>query len=132
MPRRSKAQIHAARITYTLHHIPAVLQRLVPPATAAPRPQFLLHINGRVPYGERSRSSAKACRSALRRYIRRELEPLLRPYNRQRGAREGISWDEWRIYRGPVLDCIIDQLEADGTVEYREASYLPPSTGLTS
>lgn len=93
--------------------------------------QYLLMINGRVPYGERTRRSPAACRSALRRLIRRGLYDQIF-YPRQRRG-QGLDWAAQKRYNLGGVDRVIKQLEEQGVVEYRATDFgTRTAVGLTS
>lgn len=112
--------------------MPQILEGLTPPA----RPggdipvQYILVVNGRVPWGERTRTSQAACRSALRRMLRRRLYDLIY-YPRRRENRE-MPWEQWKRYERPALERVIKQMEESGIVEYRASNFDRTNTGLTS
>lgn len=74
--------------------------------------RHLLYVNGRVPYGEPVRSTRKACRASAIRII---YDGMYRdpPLNLS-----GRSWQQQLYYRR-LIPQIIDDLEAEGVIEYR-------------
>jgi len=113
--------------------LPQLLEHITPPARAGGDVpvQYMLIVNGRVPWGERARSSQAACRSALRRMLRLRLYDLI--YHPRRCRRDNeISWAEWKRYERPALEQVIKQMEKSGIVEYRTSNFDRTATGLTS
>lgn len=101
-------------------HLPTLIERILPPpGTGAhlPKPQYVLMVNGQVPRHEPARASVNACRSSLRRLLRRQLQSLIYP------TASRLSWDQWRRYKGPALERVIKMLEENGTVEYRPLTF---------
>lgn len=117
-----------ARITEVL---PELLNHIAPFRENGGIPtQYLLVVNGRVPWGERTRSSQAACRSALRRLLRRRMYDVI--YYPTRRTDNPMPREQWRRYERPALELVIKQLEASGVVEYRASNFNQQGTGLSS